>query len=181
MTIDLKKYPILIVDDEQDNLDAFRFNFRKTFTILSATSGPEALQLLEENDVSVIVTDQRMRKMTGLELLNEAAAVRPDAMGIILTAFTDVDVLIESINLGRIYRYITKPWDAKEVRGVLVQAIERRELKRENQKLGQLTAALSRFERGDYGRCALCDAEIPIERLFVFPEAPECAKCSGAS
>jgi DnaK suppressor protein len=52
---------------------------------------------------------------------------------------------------------------------------------RENQKLGQLTAALARFERGDYGRCALCDAEIPIERLFVFPEAPECAKCSGAA
>jgi len=157
MTIDLKRYPILIVDDEQDNLDAFRFNFRKTFNILSATSGPEALQLLAEHDVSVIVTDQRMPKMTGLELLNEAAAVRPDAMGIILTAFTDVDVLIESINLGRIYRYITKPWDAKEVHGVLSQAIERRELKRENAKLvaqlEQYTGYLNREIHGafDFG------------------------------
>ena len=60
--------------------------------------------------------------MTGLEFLKAARAVRPDAVGIILTAFTDVDVLIESINLGHVYRYITKPWDAKEVKGILTQA-----------------------------------------------------------
>ncbi|HUH04150.1 MAG TPA: sigma-54 dependent transcriptional regulator [Kofleriaceae bacterium] len=135
MTLDLKRYPILIVDDEQDNLDAFRFNFKRTFSILSANSGPEALELLAQHDVSVIVTDQRMPKMTGLELLQAAEAVRPDAVGIILTAFTDVDVLIESINLGHIYRYITKPWEAKEVRGVMGHAIERFHLIRENQRL----------------------------------------------
>jgi DNA-binding NtrC family response regulator len=135
MTFDPKKLPILIVDDEQDNLDAFRFNFKRTFKILSANSGPEALEILRENEVAVIVTDQRMPKMTGLELLSEAAEVQPDATGIILTAFTDVDVLIESINLGRIYRYITKPWDANEVRGVLTHAIERFHLKRENTRL----------------------------------------------
>jgi DNA-binding NtrC family response regulator len=73
----------------------------------------------------VVVTDQRMPKMTGLELLRAARPVRPDAVGIIVTAFTDVEVLIEAINLGQIYRYITKPWDGKEVRGVLQQAIER--------------------------------------------------------
>ena len=61
--------------------------------------------------------------------------MRPDAVGIILTAFTDVDVLIESINLGQVYRYITKPWDAKEVKGVLTQAIERFHLRRENARL----------------------------------------------
>ena len=135
MTLDLTKFPILIVDDEQDNLDAFRFNFKRSLTILSATGGQEALELLAKNDVAVIVTDQRMPKMTGLELLREAESVRPDAVGIILTAFTDVDVLIESINLGHIYRYITKPWEAKEVRGVLAQAIEHFHLKRENQRL----------------------------------------------
>jgi DNA-binding NtrC family response regulator len=135
MTQDLQRYPILIVDDEQDNLDAFRFNFKRTFTILSANSGPEALELLAQHDVSVIVTDQRMPKMTGLELLQEAKAIRPDAVGIILTAFTDVDVLIESINLGHIYRYITKPWEAKEVRGAMSHAIERFHLIRENQRL----------------------------------------------
>jgi two-component system response regulator AtoC len=135
VTLDVKRYPILVVDDEQDNLDAFRFNFRKTFDILTANSGAEALAILEEKDVAVVVTDQRMPKMTGVELLREVREKHPDTVGIILTAFTDVDVLIEAINLGQVYRYITKPWDAKEVRGVLQYAIERFDLQRENKKL----------------------------------------------
>ncbi len=133
--LDPRQYPILVVDDEQDNLDAFRFNFRKVFDIISAGSGPEALELLKERDVAVIITDQRMPKMTGLELLKEAKVMRPDAVGIILTAFTDVDVLVDSINLGQVYRYITKPWDAKEVRGVLQYALDRFHLQRENRKM----------------------------------------------
>jgi two-component system, NtrC family, response regulator AtoC len=135
MTVDVKRYPILVVDDEQDNLDAFRFNFRKTFDILTASGGAEALQILAERDVAVVVTDQRMPRMTGVELLREVRQRQPDCVGIILTAFTDVDVLIEAINLGQVYRYITKPWDAKEVRGVLQYAIERYDLTRENKRL----------------------------------------------
>ena len=135
MTLDVKRYPILVVDDEQDNLDAFRFNFRKTFDILTASGGAEALQILDEKEVAVVVTDQRMPKMTGVELLREVRSRQPEAVGIILTAFTDVDVLVEAINLGQVYRYITKPWDAKEVRGVLQYAIERFHLQRENKKL----------------------------------------------
>jgi two-component system, NtrC family, response regulator AtoC len=135
MPLDPKRYPILIVDDEQDNLDAFRFNFRKTFDILTATNGPEALALLAEREVAVIVTDQRMPKMTGIELLREVKVRHPETVGIILTAFTDVDVLVEAINLGQVYRYITKPWDAKEVRGVLQYAMERYHLTLENKRL----------------------------------------------
>jgi two-component system, NtrC family, response regulator AtoC len=135
VTLDVKRYPILVVDDEQDNLDAFRFNFRKTFDILTASGGAEALQLLADKDVAVVVTDQRMPRMSGVELLREVRARQPDAVGIILTAFTDVDVLVEAINLGQVYRYITKPWDAKEVRGVLQYAIERYHLTRENKRL----------------------------------------------
>jgi len=132
---DLSVFPVLVVDDEPDNLDAFRFNFKRVFQIHTAGSGDEALALLKDHDVAVIVTDQRMPKMTGLEFLKAARGVRPDAVGIILTAFTDVDVLIESINLGHVYRYITKPWDAKEVKGILTQAIERYHLRRENTRL----------------------------------------------
>ena len=84
--LDPKLYPILVVDDEQDNLDAFRFNFRKVFDIVSAGSGPEALEVLKQKDVAVIITDQRMPKMTGLELLREAKELRPDAVGIIPVA-----------------------------------------------------------------------------------------------
>jgi len=135
VSLDVKRYPILVVDDEQDNLDAFRFNFRKTFDILTASGGAEALQILADKEVAVVVTDQRMPKMTGVELLREVRNRQPDAVGIILTAFTDVDVLVEAINLGQVYRYITKPWDAKEVRGVLQYAIERFHLQRENRRL----------------------------------------------
>jgi len=176
MTLDLSALPILIVDDEQDNIDAFRFNFKRTFNILSANSGPEALETLAENDVSVIVTDQRMPKMTGLELLAAAKSVRPNAVGIILTAFTDVDVLLEAINLGRIYRYITKPWEAKELRGVLVQAIERFDLTRENARLAtqleQYTGYLNNEIHGafDFGQIvgtseALADVLAKVEQV----------------
>src|SRR3990167_11364571 len=96
MTLDVKPYPILVVDDEQDNLDAFRFNFRKSFDIVTASGGAEALQILEDKEVAVVVTDQRMPKMTGIELLREVRTRQPDAVGIILTAYTDVDVLVEA-------------------------------------------------------------------------------------
>ena len=176
MTLDVKRYPILVVDDEQDNLDAFRFNFKKTFDILTATSGPEALGILADKDVAVVVTDQRMPKMTGVELLREIRAQRPETVGIILTAFTDVDVLIEAINLGQVYRYITKPWDAKDVRGVLQYAIERFHLLRENKKLAaqlqEYTGYLNQQLHGqfDYGNIigestALKDVLAKVEQV----------------
>jgi two-component system, NtrC family, response regulator AtoC len=157
MGLDLTQFPILVVDDEVDNLDAFRFNFKRVFNIVTAGGGEEALGILGNTDVAVIVTDQRMPKMTGLELLRAARPLRADAVGIILTAYTDVDVLIEAINLGHIYRYITKPWDGKEVRGVLQQAIERHHLVRENRRLEeqlrQYTGYLNREIHGafDFG------------------------------
>ena len=124
-SVDLAKFPMLVVDDEQDNLDAFRFNYAKTFSLNLASGADEALAIAKEKDVAVVVTDQRMPRMTGLELLRAIRDIRPDAIGIIITAFTDVDVLIEAINLGRIYRYVTKPWDSKELRGILIQAMQR--------------------------------------------------------
>jgi Nif-specific regulatory protein len=152
--LDLAAFPVLVVDDEPDNLDAFRFNFKRVFKIHTAGSGDEALALLRDNDVAVIVTDQRMPRMTGLEFLKAARAVRPDAVGIILTAFTDLDVLIESINLGHVYRYITKPWDAKEVKGILTQAIERHHLRRDNtrlqEQLQQYAGYLSQEMHGEF-------------------------------
>jgi DNA-binding NtrC family response regulator len=138
--LDPMTYPVLVVDDEQDNLDAFRFNFGKNFRLLYAHGGEEALELARQNPVAVVVTDQRMPRMTGLDLLRAVREVRGDAIGIIVTAFTDVDVLIESINLGRIYRYVTKPWDSKEMRGILTQAIERFHLGRENRRLAEQLA-----------------------------------------
>jgi two-component system, NtrC family, response regulator AtoC len=157
--IDWGRFPLLVVDDEQDNLDAFRFNFGKTFTLHLAASAEDALALARAHDVAVVIADQRMPRMTGLELLRALSEVRPDAVGIIITAFTDVDVLIESINLGRIYRYVTKPWDSKELRGILLQAVERFHLGRENRRLleqlEQYAGVLSREAHGAFNYGAI--------------------------
>jgi Nif-specific regulatory protein len=153
-SLPLADYPVLVVDDEPDNLDAIRFNFGKSFRLLLAGGGEEALALTRQHDVAVIVTDQRMPRMSGLELLKAARELRPDATGIIVTAYTDVDVLIEAINLGRIYRYVTKPWDSKELRGILTHAIERFALLRENRRLqeqlAQYVGMLSTEAHGEF-------------------------------
>jgi two-component system, NtrC family, response regulator AtoC len=168
---DLKKYPLLVVDDEQDNLDAFRFNFGRTFSLHLASSAEEALQLAREHDFALVVTDQRMPRMTGLELLRALREVRPDAIGIIVTAFTDVEVLIESINLGRCYRYVTKPWDSKELRGVLLQALERFHLMRENRRLieqlEQYAGELSRDAHGAFNFGAIVGDSPPLRDVLA--------------
>jgi two-component system response regulator AtoC len=137
---EVQALPVLVVDDEADNLDAFRFNFRKGFRILTAQSAQEGLEILARERVAVIVADQRMPKLTGLQFLEKAKALAPLAVPIIVTAYTDVDVLIEAINSGHIYRYITKPWDGKELRGVLLQALERYHLLQENARLHEQLA-----------------------------------------
>ncbi|MDX2018683.1 MAG: sigma-54 dependent transcriptional regulator [Deltaproteobacteria bacterium] len=149
---DYNRFPILVVDDERDNLDAFRFNFARMFTLHLADGGDQALEIAKTTDVAVVVTDQRMPRMTGLELLRAIRTVRPDAVGIIMTAFTDVDVLVEAINLGHIYRYVTKPWDREELRGILRHAVERFFLRRENQRLSdQLTQYAGLLSREAHG------------------------------
>ena len=169
--IALSKFPVLVVDDESDNLDAFRFTFGKTFTLHYASSGEDALALAREHDVSVVVTDQRMPRMTGLELLRAVREARPDAIGIIVTAFTDVDVLIESINLGRIYRYVTKPWDSKELRGILIQAVERFHLLRENRRLAdqlsQYAGILSREAHSEFNFGAIVGDSPPLRQVLA--------------
>ena len=169
--LDLSKFPILVVDDEPDNLDAFRFNYGKVFPLRLANSAEEALELARAEDIAVVVTDQRMPKMTGLDLLKALRDVRPDAVGIIVTAFTDVEVLIESINLGRIYRYVTKPWDSKELKGIIVQAIERFHLLRENRRLqGQLeqyAGELAREAHGEFNFGAIVGDSPPLREVLA--------------
>ncbi len=169
--IDAKKYPILVVDDEQDNLDAFRFNFGKTFDLQLASGAEEALGLVRAHDFAVIVTDQRMPRMTGLELLRAAREIRPDAVGIIVTAFTDVEVLIESISLGHIYRYVTKPWDSKELRGILWHAVERFHLVRENRRLveqlSQYARVLSREADSAFNFGAIVGDSPPLRQVLA--------------
>src|SRR6185503_19554860 len=133
--LDFNRFPVLVVDDEQDNLDAFRFVFRKSFSLTYAQGGEEAMAILETLDPAVIVSDQRMPGMSGIDLLRHAQRLRPDASGVLLTAYTDLPVLFEAINSGAVYRYVQKPWNSKKLSVVLRQSIERFYGVRENRRL----------------------------------------------
>ncbi len=127
---------ILIVDDEPRVLDALEAILAAEFRVLRAGHGEEALaRLAAEPDVAVIVTDHRMPGMTGVELLRRSQERTPDAIRIVLTAYTDVDSLMEAINTGRIYHFVPKPWDPNELLLVVRRAAERWRLARENTRL----------------------------------------------
>ncbi|HME92959.1 MAG TPA: sigma-54 dependent transcriptional regulator [Methylomirabilota bacterium] len=127
---------ILIVDDEPRVLDALEAILAAEFRVLRAGHGEEALaRLAAEPDVAVIVTDHRMPGMTGVELLRRSQELTPDAIRIVLTAYTDVDNLMEAINTGRIYHFVPKPWDPNELLLVVRRAAERWGLARENVRL----------------------------------------------
>jgi two-component system response regulator AtoC len=138
--LDWKAFDVLIVDDEEDNLDAFRFAFRKSFNLHYALGGGPALQLLERLDPAVIVSDQRMPGMSGIEFLKRAKDRRPDTIGILLTAYADLNVLIDAVNSGAVERYVQKPWDSKELTVILRQAISSFATVRENRRLREQLA-----------------------------------------
>jgi two-component system, NtrC family, response regulator AtoC len=140
LELDFSRFPVLVVDDEQDNLDAFRFVFRKSFALTYAQGGDQALATLQSLDPAVIVTDQRMPGMSGIDVLKRATKLRPDAVGVLLTAYTDMPVLLEAINSGAVYRYVQKPWDSKELAVVVRQSIERFHTLRENRRLREQLA-----------------------------------------
>jgi sigma-B regulation protein RsbU (phosphoserine phosphatase) len=119
-----KKYSILYVDDEETNLRVFKSNFRRFFKIYTAVTPFEAIDLLKENDVQVIITDQRMPDMTGTEFLEKILPDFPEVIKIILTGFTDIEAIKDGINRCGIYKYITKPWNFDEMKAVLDRAME---------------------------------------------------------
>jgi CheY-like chemotaxis protein len=124
-----KKAKMLVVDDEPDNLDLLYRTFRRDFQVLKAESGVRALEVLAtEGEVAVIISDQRMPEMKGTEFLSRTVPQFPDTMRIILTGFTDVEDLVEAINSGQVYKYITKPWDPNELKAVVQRAAETYEL-----------------------------------------------------
>jgi DNA-binding NtrC family response regulator len=148
LDLDWRTFPILVVDDEEDNLDAFRFAFRKSFSLHYALGGAAALAMLDRLDAAVIVSDQRMPGMSGIEFLKRAKAIRPDTVGVLLTAYAELSVLIEAVNSGAVERYVQKPWDSKELTVILRQAISSFATVRENRRLReQLTHYAGYLER----------------------------------
>ncbi|MGJ3253241.1 MAG: SpoIIE family protein phosphatase [Elainellaceae cyanobacterium] len=122
---DGEKLKLLVVDDESDNLDLLYRTFRRHFVVFRAASGPEALQILEQHgEMAIIISDQRMPMMKGTEFLSRTVEAFPDTIRIVLTGYTDVEDLVGAINTGKVFKYVTKPWNPDALQSMVLQASE---------------------------------------------------------
>ncbi|HIK09923.1 MAG TPA: SpoIIE family protein phosphatase [Oscillatoriaceae cyanobacterium M33_DOE_052] len=118
-----RKLKLMVVDDEIDNLDLLYRTFRRDFQVYRADSGFSALDTLDKNgEMAIIISDQRMPEMNGTEFLSKTVDTFPDTIRILLTGYTDVEDLVEAINSGQVFKYITKPWNPEELKAVVQQA-----------------------------------------------------------
>ncbi len=129
------KYNILVTDDEIDNLQLFRRTLRQGYTVFMANSGFEALEVLKNNKVDMLISDHKMPGMDGVELMKKSLSYAPDAIRILITAYTDSVSLMTAINEGKIHRYIRKPWNPNDLLNILDASFEVYQLNLDNQSL----------------------------------------------
>ena len=173
-------YKIMIVDDEPANLRTLERLFRPNYQVVTAPSGAEALALLDQHDVALLISDQRMPAMTGIELMVKTVAIRPQMVKILLTGYTDVGALIEALNSGLVYRYLTKPWNNDDLRTTVSRALAHYESMKSKHLLGmeneRLRARLR--EISDLASEGM-DLVSPKEELAAPPDEPEVYELLG--
>jgi DNA-binding NtrC family response regulator len=126
---------VLYVDDEINNLNSFKAAFRRDFEIFTAISAKEGRKILDSQEIGVIITDQRMPGMTGIEFLESILPVYPDTIRILLTGFSDINAVMDAINRGQVYKYLVKPWQNDELKMYIENALEIFSLRKENKDL----------------------------------------------
>jgi response regulator RpfG family c-di-GMP phosphodiesterase len=126
---------VLYVDDEVHNLNSFKAGFRRLFNVFTAESAVEGRKILESENIHVIITDQRMPVMTGIEFLESIIPQYPDPIRILLTGYADINAVIDAINKGQVYKYIQKPWMDEDLRINIEKAYEIYALRKENREL----------------------------------------------
>lgn len=131
------KINVLYVDDEPNNVTSFRAAFRRVFNIFTAESAEEGRQILESESIQVILSDQRMPKMTGIEFFQSILETHPDPIRILITGYTDINAVIDAINVGQVYKYLSKPWNEEEVKNCINKSFEVYDLRRQNRELTQ--------------------------------------------
>ncbi len=174
----MNKTTILCVDDEADNLDALERLFRKNYHVLRAQSGREALTILEQHQgpIALIITDQRMPEMTGVQLLEKTINTHPETLRILLTGYTDLESVIEAVNKGQIYRYLTKPWDSLDLLKTVEHATEtfviRRDLKSKTEELEKAFNELKSLDTAKSNFMILINHELktPLTTLLSFSD-----------
>ena len=131
------KINILYVDDEVENLYAFKAAFRRIYNVFVAESGVEGKEILDKNVIQVILTDQRMPEVTGVEFLESIIESHPDPIRILVTGYSDINTVINAVNKGQIYKYISKPWNNDDLKQTIDRAYEVYRLRKENVELTQ--------------------------------------------
>ncbi|TAD95456.1 MAG: hybrid sensor histidine kinase/response regulator [Bacteroidetes bacterium] len=129
------KYNILYVDDEVNNLHVFRSAFFRFYQIFTAASAKEGMKIMEENEIHLIISDQKMPEITGTEFLAATVAQHPNSMRMILSGYSDIEVIMEAVNKCGIYQYILKPWDRRTLKLIIDNAISKYQLSIDNAKL----------------------------------------------
>lgn len=131
----MNKANILYVDDEVENLSAFKAAFRRDFNVFVAESAEKGFDVLESQDIHVLLTDQRMPEITGIDFLKSVIEKHPKPIRMLITGYTDVEVIKEAINEGHVYKYIDKPWNNDQLKNSIDKALEVYLLREENQQL----------------------------------------------
>ncbi|HEX5553076.1 MAG TPA: response regulator [Chitinophagaceae bacterium] len=126
---------VLYLDDEVNNLRAFRANFRRTYEVFTTDSVQEARQILENNEIHVIISDQRMPEMRGIEFFESILKEFPEPIRMLLTGYADINAVIGAINKGQVYKYFSKPWDQNDLQENIDKAYELYKLRKENHEL----------------------------------------------
>ena len=126
---------VLYIDDEPHNLTAFKAAFRRDYNIYLAESAEEGRQVLDKHKIHVILSDQRMPNVTGIEFFQSILNMHPEPIRILITGYTDVNAVIDAINLGQVYKYLTKPWNENDIRIFIDKAFEVFRLRSENAEL----------------------------------------------
>lgn len=138
-TMPENKITILYVDDEENNLISFKANFRIKYNVFVAISGDDAMKIIENKHVDIIITDQRMPNMTGVEFLEKVLEIKPDPMRILLTGYADMSAVVDAVNKGKIFHYLSKPWNEEELDMTINRAyevyLEKLRIKEMNEKL----------------------------------------------
>jgi response regulator RpfG family c-di-GMP phosphodiesterase len=144
----VKKHTLLIVDDEIDVCDSVHDLLRHEFRVLKARNAEEGHRHMQENDVHIIMTDQRMPKITGVELLSEVRRGHPSAIRMLYTGFADLESIIAAINQGHIFQFLKKPWQPEElIRAVREAAAEYDRLVEEGGRVQQLQSELEKLHQ----------------------------------
>jgi response regulator RpfG family c-di-GMP phosphodiesterase len=126
---------VLYIDDEPHNLTAFRASFRRSFNIYTAESPEEGKKILDTKDIHVILSDQRMPAMTGIEFFESILEIYPEPIRILITGYSDINAVVDAINRGQVYKYLSKPWNENDVKNFIETAYEVFQLRKDNQEL----------------------------------------------